>query len=479
MPRIGSIVVLAAMLLPGPAWLGLYTPVWGEATPPPAENKADDEYELQKMLVDTMDQVERNYVRGISRRELVEAAIDGILRKLDPYSAYIGPKELDDFRGSVESEFGGIGITLDGRQLKVLSPLVGTPAYKAGVLAGDRIVEIDGQSTEDLPLQEVVRRLKGPIGSQVVLTVIHPGKSQRETISITRAQIHIETVLGDRRKPDDSWDFMLDREKRIGYLRVTAFSRDTADELRAALESLQKEKFAGLIVDLRNNPGGLLGSAIEVSDLFLAEGEIVSTSGRNAPERKWTAQKENSFLGFPMVVLVNRYSASASEIVAACLQDHKRAKIMGERTWGKGSVQNVVSLEQGQSALKLTTSTYHRPSGKNIHRFPDAKDDDEWGVSPDDGYKLQLEPREMLALASQRVRRDIVQPKSSPATPAEEKLPAPEKEKVQGKEKENGKDNGKDEKPVDAAATDSEKPVDDRLLIMAVDYLGGELAKAK
>lgn len=152
---------------------------------------------------------------------------------------------------------------------------------------------------------------------------------------------------------------------------------------------------------------------------------------------------------------------------------------MGERTWGKGSVQNVVSLEHGQSALKLTTSTYHRPSGKNIHRFPDAKDDDEWGVSPDDGYKLQLEPREMLALASQRVRRDIVQPKSSPATPAEDKLPAPEKEKVLGKEKENDKDKGKDEKPVDAAATDSEKPVDDRLLIMAVDYLGGELAKAK
>ena len=164
-------------------------------------------------------------------------------------------------------------------------------------------------------------------------------------IEITRESIHVETVLGDHRNPDDTWGFMLDRERRIAYVCVTAFSRDTAGELRRALTGLQKEKIRGLILDLRFNPGGLLDSAVEVSRLFVSQGRIVSTSGRNSPERVWEARKEGAFEGFPMVVLVNRYSASASEIVAACLQDHKRAVIVGERTWGKGSVQNVIELE--------------------------------------------------------------------------------------------------------------------------------------
>ena len=359
----------------------------------------------------------------------------------------------------------------------MLSPLVGTPAYRAGILAGDRIVEIDGKPTEDVPMDEIIRRLKGPVGSKVVLTVIHPGKHGRETISITRAQVHVETVLGDRRKSDDSWDFMLDRDRRIGYIRITAFSRDTAGELRSALESLEKEKLAGLIVDLRFNPGGLLSSAIEVSDMFVAEGRIVSTEGRNAPERQWDAHKEGTFQGFPMVVLVNRFSASASEIVAACLQDHKRAKIMGERTWGKGSVQNVVSMEHGHSALKLTTSSYHRPSGKNIHRFPDATEADEWGVTPDEGYKLDLDPVEMVALVSQRRRRDIVEPKRprprlppSPRPPSRPRSPRRQRAADQEKSPDSA-DSGVEASP--------EKPVADRVLTMAVDYLGGELAKAK
>ena len=177
-------------------------------------------------------------------------------------------------------------------------------------------------------------------------------------------------MLGDRRKPDDTWDFMLDPQQRIGYVRLTAFSRDTAGELRKVLDALQKEKIRGLILDLRFNPGGLLSSAIEVSHLFISKGRIVSTKGRNSPERIWDARKEGSFEGFPMAVLVNRYSASASEIVAACLQDHKRAVVIGERTWGKGSVQNVIELEYdrnvARSVLKLTTASYRRPNGKNI-----------------------------------------------------------------------------------------------------------------
>ena len=212
-------------------------------------------------------------------------------------------------------------------------------------------------------------------------------------MTITREWVHVETVLGDRRKSDDSWDFMLDHDKHIGYIRLTAFSRDTAQDLKKALVELRKEGLKGLILDLRFNPGGLLNSAIEVSDLFIAKGRIVSTKGRNTPERVWDAQKEGTFEGFPMAVLVNHYSASASEIVSACLQDHKRAAVIGERTWGKGSVQNVIELEGGKSALKLTTASYHRPSGKNIHRFPDAKETDEWGVMPDAGYEVRLSRR--------------------------------------------------------------------------------------
>jgi carboxyl-terminal processing protease len=419
--------------------------------PPPAteteEEEEDDPYELQRVLVDTLDQVQRNYVKGISRRELVEAAIEGILRKLDPYSAYIGPDQLEQFRRSVENEFGGIGVRIgmDGGRLKVISPLVGTPAYRAGVLSGDRIIQIDGRGTAGISLDEAVQRLKGKVGSTVTLTVIHPGagRGEKEKITVTRDQIRVETVLGDRHKDDDAWDFMLEREKRIGYVRITGFSHNTAKELRAALESLRKEKLRALILDLRFNPGGLLRSAIEVSDMFISKGRIVSTTGRNSPERTWDAHDKDTFDDFPMVVLVNRYTASAGEIVAACLQDHRRAVVMGERTWGKGSVQNVISLEHGRSRLKLTTAEYRRPSGKNIHRFPDAKDADPWGVKPDEGYELRLDIMEMLALINGRRGRDIVHA-MEPKEAAEKKVAA--------------------------------KEVADRLLEMAVEYLADKPA---
>lgn len=416
----------------------------------------DNDYELYRTLVDTIDQVERNYVTEVDRRELVESAIRGVLSKLDPYSSYIGPEELGRFRANMESEFGGIGIqiTADEGQIQVLSPMYGTPAYRAGLLAGDRIVEINDKTTDGLTLDEAVERLKGEEGTSVTLTVIHPGKDAKERVTITRERIHIDTVLGDRHKPDGTWDFVLDPKQHIGYIRLTAFSRDTAAELQRVLTQLQSEKLRGLILDLRFNPGGLLSAAIEISDLFIAEGRIVSTKGRNSPERVWDARKEGTFENFPMVVLVNRYSASASEIVAACLQDHKRAVIIGERTWGKGSVQNVIELEDRQSALKLTTAAYRRPNGKNIHRFPNAKDSDEWGVMPDASFDLRLTDAEMLALVQDRRARDILQ---SPATSNEKAANADASAK---------ESNGKDPLHVD------------RQLQAAVKYLNTELAKA-
>ncbi|MGC4006250.1 MAG: S41 family peptidase [Pirellulales bacterium] len=316
--------------------------------------KRDETYELYKSFADTLDQIERNYVKEVDRRELMEAAIRGMMTKLDPYSNYISPEELGSFKTSVEGQFGGLGIQVaaDDAGLRILSPLVGTPAYRAGIQAGDRITHIEGKSTRGLTIDEAIRKLKGEAGTAVNLTVYHPGTKESETIALKREIIHVDTVLGDTHKPDDAWDFMYDQDKKIGYIRLTAFSRETTKELQKALEELRDRKVKGLVLDLRNNPGGLLSAAVEISDLFVTDGKIVSTKGRNTPERVWEAKKDGPFEDVPMVVLVNKYSASASEILSACLQDHKRAIVVGERTWGKGSVQNVIDLEDGKSGAQ-------------------------------------------------------------------------------------------------------------------------------
>jgi carboxyl-terminal processing protease len=427
-----------------------------------AKEKADKQavkdeaefYDLYKALADTVDQVDRNYVKKVDRRELMEAAIKGVLSKLDPYSSYIPPADAEHFKDTVENQFGGIGIqiTMDENQLKILSPLVGTPGYKAGLLAGDRITKIGDESTTNLSLDEAVHKLKGDAGSNVKLTVIHPGTSKPQTVSVTREVIHIDTVLGDRRKSDDNWDFMLDPDKRIGYIRITTFSRDTAQDLKKAMEELKGRKLKGLVLDLRFNPGGLLTSAVDTCDMFLTGGRIVSTEGRNTPKKTWdAAKKTNAFSGFPMAILVNHYSASASEIVSACLQDHHRAVVVGERTWGKGSVQNVIELEDGKSLLKLTTASYQRPNGHNIHRFPDSKDSDEWGVSPSPGYEIKMSDAEMAELLAERRDRDIVAGKKSESKPTD--------------------------RDADASRNGNHQFAD-RQLQKALDYLDSELAKA-
>lgn len=476
-------------------------PLRAEEAKPPAET----DFELYQIFADTLDQIERNYVKGVSRRELIEAAIEGVLDKLDPYSNYISPEEINRFRSNVEHQFGGIGIQIgiEHGQLKVISPLLGTPAYRAGLESGDAILEIDGTTTEGIQIDEAVKRLKGDPDTKVTLTVRHAGSREKENVTITREMVHVDTVLGDTRKADDSWDFMIDHDKHIGYIRVTAFSRDTAADLKKALVELEDEGLKGLIVDLRFNPGGLLSSAIEVSDLFVSSGQIVSTKGRNTPERVWEAKQEGTFEGFPMVVLVNHYSASASEILSACLQDHKRAVVVGERTWGKGSVQNVIELEGGKSALKLTTAGYHRPSGKNIHRYPDAGEGDEWGVMPDDGYEVKLNGSQTARLIEYRRQRDILvgkhekalagggQDDEKPDSEAAKTEPQKDEPKANGAATEPSKpatfekQESNDATPAaDDAATgdgdkDSDGPYVDVQLQKAIDYLSAELAKAE
>ena len=479
-----------------------------DAPPKPGES----DFELYQLFADTLDQIQRNYVKDVSRRELMEAAIEGVLEKLDPYSNYISPEDINRFKSSVEHQFGGIGIQVgveDG-QLKVISPLLGTPAYRAGLESGDAILEIDGKSTEGILIDEAVKRLKGDSDTKVTLKIRHAGGVEDETVAITRETIHVDTVLGDTRKGDDTWDFMLDRDKHIGYIRITAFGRDTAADVKRVLEELTEEGLKGLILDLRFNPGGLLSSAIEVSDLFISSGKIVSTEGRNTPERVWEAQQDGTFEGFPMAVLVNHYSASASEILSAALQDHDRAVVIGERTWGKGSVQNVIELENGKSALKLTTAGYHRPSGKNIHRFPNAKDSDEWGVMPNDGFMVRMNGAQTARLIEHRRRRDILIGKHEKALATQdtpEDTPADETEKADqpSDESEKSDTDKSDADKSDTDKTDAEKtdqPADDAektaeaadanedeqqapaqfvdvQLQKAVDYLSTELAKAQ
>jgi len=380
----------------------------------------DDAMELYKLFVDAVEQVEANYVRPVSRRELLENALKGMLQNLDPHSAFINESDWKRFKRQIEGSFSGIGIQVgvdDGNRLMVIAPLVGTPAYSAGILAGDLILEIDGKSTEGFTSDKAVEVLQGRPGTSVKLKVLHAGPHKPEELTLTRSIIDVPSVLGDVRQPDGHWNYMIDKDKKIGYLRVTSFIQKTSDELKKALDELKEQGMKALILDLRDNPGGLLSSAVEVSDLFIDEGKIVSTKGRNTPERTYEAQKDGTYTGFPMTVIVNELSASAAEIVAACLQDHDRAIIVGQRSFGKGSVQNILDLENGNSVLKLTVATYWRPSGKNIHRFKDAKESDDWGVKPNPGMEVKYTPEEHYAWGKSRIERDLISLNIHPKIP--------------------------------------------------------------
>jgi carboxyl-terminal processing protease len=429
----------------------------GEGNAETEQARQREYLELLKLFVDTLDQIDRNYVKDVDRRRLVEGAVRGMLSELDPYSQYIAPEQIDRFRRGVESEFGGVGIQvrIEGDELQIVSPIYGTPAYESGLMAGDVIVEIAGQSALGITLDEAVKLMKGKIGTNVSLKIKSPGADKPRNVSLRREVIRVRTVLGERRREDDSWDYMLDAKDRIGLIRLSSFGRHTAEELQAALEQLEQQGMRGLILDLRSNPGGLLSTAVEVCDLFVPEGRIVSTSGRNSPSRSWEARRPGTVGDFPMAVLVNRFSASASEIVSACLQDHQRAVVIGERTWGKGSVQNIIELEQGKSAVKLTTATYLRPSGANIHRHEGDGEDAQWGVQPNPGFEVKLSVEEARQLEAARRERDLI--RRRPSAPDQEKTNENQKaEEVKEREEEKQEREEKESKQVPSDA--SEQP---------------------
>lgn len=372
---------------------------------------------------EVLETIDRYYVEPVDDQKLFEGALDGMIGRLDEYSAFLPRSQASQFQETIDQQYGGIGIEVnlegENKQLTVMSPLVGTPAYKAGVRAGDKIVAIDGKVTANRSLNEIVGWLRGRPGDPVAISVLREGKDDPITFDLVRARIRVDSILGDLRSTDGSWNFFLPGEDKIGYIRINSFGETTLDELKAALARLSGSQCRGVILDMRNNPGGLLQGAEDVCDLFLPEGAvIVTTRGRDERVRKEAvATGSGPYQKLPLVVLVNDKSASAAEIVAACLQDHKRAIIVGERTWGKGTVQNVIPMEAGRSLLKLTIASYWRPSGKNIHKLDSSAADDEWGVKPTPGYEVKLDEKQTATMEEKRRQRDVV-PTQKPGQPA-------------------------------------------------------------
>jgi carboxyl-terminal processing protease len=401
----------------------------------PARNAAlQRKHENLKLLVDVLEEVQAKYVKEFDEkkmRDLVEAMINGGLERLDPHSGFIGTDEFKQFRQHSKGKFGGVGIRIGvtpAGQFLVESPMPGTPAYEAGIMAGDIIVKVEGKSTENMPMKSVIEIIQGEPGTDVSLSVLHEGAKEPVDFKLKRAEIKVESVMGDQRSKINlnEWDFWIDPMSKIAYVRVVAFSETTTKELTQIVDGLQKAGMKGLIVDLRSNPGGLLREAVGVSSLFLPEGkDVVTTKGRGGVvEEVYKAQNKSTDMKpgtyYPVAVLINRYSASASEIVAAALQDHFRAVIVGERSYGKGSVQNLIPMENETSALKLTTASYWRPSQKNIHRFPDSKEEDEWGVKPDKGYEVKLSYEDRAEYFRWRRERDVVRRAGEPVKAAPE-----------------------------------------------------------
>jgi carboxyl-terminal processing protease len=377
-----------------------------------------------------MGQIERRFVEKVEARRLFEGAMDGMMRQLqDRHSVYVLPKQLQEMKQMLEQEFGGLGIQLiqdrTTKEFIVATPLYGSPAYAAGIRPGDRILRIDGRPTQGLALDEVTDLLRGKRGTAVVLALRHEDEAEPVEIRVVRGVIQTDSVLGYARKADGTWDFWLEGRDALGYVRIAGFGDRTYEEVKTAVEGLLAGGMKGLVLDLRDNPGGSLPASLKVCDLFLRSGVIVTTRGRDGVILKVVeATPEGTFPDFPMAILVNHDSASASEIVAACLQDHHRATVVGERTYGKGTVQELIDLQPGQGALKLTTASYWRPSEKNINRTKENEASGDWGVTPDVGYEVKLEGDALARQIRWRSRHDLLRPANG--TPRKAPKPAGE-----------------------------------------------------
>jgi carboxyl-terminal processing protease len=399
-------IILAAFL---GGTLGIFTAV--KLTGPVlAENNSDkaDVYEQLDLFGDIFDRIRSEYVEEVDARELIEAAINGMLTSLDPHSGYLPPVDAEKMREQTRGEFGGLGIEVTQEEgfVKVVSPIDGTPADEAGMDAGDFITHVDGESVLGLTLNEAVERMRGPVGSEIIITVVREGEDEPFDVTIIRDFIKLTAAR-------------VRTEGKSVVIRVTTFNDNTFDNIRDGLDKELEsadglENINGIVIDLRNNPGGLLSQAIRVSDAFLDKGEIVSTRGRDPEDGdRYNATPGDLINGKPIVILINGGSASASEIVAAALKDHRRAIVVGTKSFGKGSVQTVMPLRE-QSAMRLTTARYYSPSGRSIQNL---------GVTPDiiveqprrqsndeeDGFKFRSESDLRGSLSNDSLSEDEIQ----------------------------------------------------------------------
>ena len=348
----------------------------------------NDIYKKIDLFGEVLEKINKEYVDEINQSESMDSAINGLLQSLDPYSAYMSPEIFNEMQTETSGEFGGLGIevSMESGVVKVISPIDDTPASRAGIKAGDYIVKIDDIQVQGKTLSEAVDLMRGPVGSGIELTVRRRGEKKALTFTIVREIIEIKSVKADK------------LENSIGYIRLTSFNENSAKQIKDEIKKLENDReIKAYILDLRNNPGGLLSQAIEISDFFLDNGEIVSTKSRKASEnRKWFANKGDLTNGKNLIVLINYGSASASEIVAGALKDHKRAILLGENSFGKGSVQSIIPLKN-KGAIRLTVAKYYLPSGKSIS---------EVGVSPDieieeetDEFRIKTETDNQLSYA--------------------------------------------------------------------------------
>jgi len=319
--------------------------------------QSEDEYKYLRMFTDVLRIIKENYVEPVNTKDLIYGALNGMTKSLDPFSTFFTPKQYESFRQETEGEFGGVGIEIGmekGRPV-VISPIEGTPAFKAGIKPGDVILEIDGEDTSNMSLIDVVQRIRGKVGTKVQLTIYRKGMEKPMKIELERALIKIESV---------KWTTLGD----VGYIKLSQFNENVSAQVEKALKELTSQRVKGIILDLRNDPGGLLSEAVNVASLFLPEGKlVVYTRSRNGEIQKYFARRKPVVPDdLPVIVLINKGSASASEIVAGALQDYKRAIIVGEKSFGKASVQNIIPLDDG-SALKLTVAYYYTPLGRLIH----------------------------------------------------------------------------------------------------------------
>jgi carboxyl-terminal processing protease len=352
-------------------------------------------YEKIDLFGEVLETIKQEYVDEVNQAEIMDSAINGLLQSLDPYSAYMSPRSYEGMRTDTKGEFGGLGIEIgmESGVVKVISPIDDTPAANAGIKAGDYIVRINDEQVQGKSLTEAVELMRGPVGSSIKLTVRRKNKKKAIEFKITRAVIEVKSVEAK----------IIGKKKKIGYLRLKSFNENSDEQLFKIINNFEnKNKLTGYILDLRNNPGGLLSQAINVSDFFLDDGEIVSTKGRKISEtRRFFSKKGDGISGKPLIVIINTGSASAAEIVSGALKDHKRAIILGERSYGKGSVQSIVPLKNG-GALRLTISKYYLPSGKSIS---------EVGVLPDilveevgDEFKINTDTDNQLKYAVDLLR---------------------------------------------------------------------------